>query len=614
LHQVIAQLAVRLCRQAPGHPLGYGPPPAPDLTPEATLLQLRSLFAALADIRRIATPYFHGDDRRAGRLLLAAVIGLEFGIVVLNVLFNEWNARFYNAIQEKNWDVFQYELLVFCGLAALFIAAAVYQLYLQQWLRIRWRHWMTEKYVGRWLTDSTHYRMRLTGDAADNPDQRIAEDLDLFADRAITIGVGFLGAIATLISFIAILWRLSGEAAIPVLGAIPGYLVWAALLYAIVGTTITHFIGKPLVWLNFNQQRLEADFRYHLVRMRENGEQVALLSGEEAERERLGGRFGKLVVNFRRIMGAQKRLTWFTAGYNQISVIFPFVVASPAYFAGTIQLGVLMQTASAFGSVQTAFSFFISAYPQLAEWRAVTQRLMGFEESIVAAERLQADSRIAIAEGNGALSLDDVLLRLPSDVPIVTADGISIDPKGATLVTGRSGSGKSTLFRAIAGIWPFGEGRISVGKGKKLLVLPQRPYLPFGRLDEALAYPNAPEDFTAAQLADVLRDVGLDPLVDRLAEEEAWPHILSQGEQQRLSIARAILAKPDILLLDEATSALDEPAEAKLYELLKQRLPSATFVSIGHRATLHSLHDSRLHLEPSADGLHKVKSVALSSA
>jgi putative ATP-binding cassette transporter len=574
------------------------------------VLQLRQLLAALADVRRIAAPYFYGDDRRAGWLLLVSVIALELSIVALNVMFNSWNARFYNAIELKDWTSFQTELLIFCGLAALFIAAAVYQLYLQLWLRIRWRQWMTAVYLGRWLRDAAHYRMRLTGDAADNPDQRIAEDLDLFAERAIAIGVGFLGSIATLVSFAAILWRLSDEAQTPVFGAVPGYLVWIALFYSIAGTWLAHLIGRPLVRLNFNQQRYEADFRYHLVRIRENGEQVALLAGEDAERGRLGGRFGTLVANFRRIMSARKRLTWFTAGYDQISIVFPFIVVSPAYFAGTIPLGVLTQTASAFGQVQGAFSFFVTAYTQLAEWRAVTERLIGFEDAIAAAERLRAGSQIKqVPASNVAVALDDLLLGLPSGEPLVTADKIVIVPGDNVLVTGRSGSGKSTLFRAIAGIWPFGAGKISIGKGNKLLVLPQRPYLPFGRLDEALAYPGTPADFGRGELAEVLKAVGLEMLIGRLDEEGSWPHVLSQGEQQRLSIARAILAQPDVLLLDEATSALDEPAEAKLYRLLMERLPRATLISIGHRATLHALHARRLELDPGSDGVYRVQPV-----
>ena len=576
------------------------------------MLPLRNLIAAFADVRRVATPYFHGEDRWPGRLLLAAVIVLEFAIVALNVMFNSWNARFYNAIELKDWNSFQTELLIFCGLAAVFIIAAVYQLYLQLWLRIRWRQWMTEKYLARWLREGTHYRMRLTGDAADNPDQRIAEDLDLFADRAITIGIGLLGSVATLVSFIAILWRLSAEAQTPFLGSIPGYLVWTALAYAVIGTWLAHLIGRPLVRLNFNQQRLEADFRYHLVRMRENGEQIALLAGEDAERERLGGRFAALVGNFRSIMTARKRLTGFTAGYEQISVIFPFIVVSPAFFAGTIPLGVLTQTASAFGQVQGAFSFFINAYAQLAEWRAVTERLIGFEDAIAGAERLEAESQIVRGDHPHALlSIDDLRLRLPSGRLLVTADDIVVEPNESVLVTGRSGSGKSTLFRAIAGIWPFGEGKIEIGKGKKILILPQRPYLPFGRLDDALAYPNAPKKFGAARLAEVLKAVDLAPLADRLDEEGPWPHVLSQGEQQRLSLARALLAEPDVLLLDEATSALDEPAEAALYRLIAARLPGTTVISIGHRHTLHALHKRRLDLNPDGEGQFTVRPAAI---
>ena len=576
------------------------------------MVHVRNLLAALDDVRRIAMPYFNSEDRWPGRFLLVGVIALEFSIVALNVLFNQWNARFYNAIEVRDWDAFQLEMLIFAGLAALFIVAAVYQLYLQLWLRIRWRRWMTEQYLVRWLHDATHYRMRLTGDVADNPDQRIAADLDQFADYAIRIGIGFLGSVATLVSFVTILWQLSNQAQTPWLGSIPGYLVWSALFYAVAGTWLAHLIGRPLVRLNFNQQRYEADFRYHLVRMRENGEQVALLAGEEAERHRLGQRFATLVDNFMQIMTARKRLIGFTAGYEQISIIFPFIVVSPAYFAGTIPLGVLTQTASAFGQVQNAFSFFVNAYAQLAEWRAITERLIGFEESAAQAERLRAAEHIERYEqGSDALTIDDLLLRLPSGAALVSAEDVVIKEDESVLVTGRSGSGKSTLFRAIAGIWPFGEGGITIGNGKKLLVLPQRPYLPFGRLDEALAYPEAPQQFGAARLAEVLHAVDLSRLVDRLDEEAPWPHVLSQGEQQRVSLARALLAAPDVLLLDEATSALDEDAEAKLYRLLETRLPGTTLISIGHRSTLNELHKRRLHLEPAVDGTHRLQPVAV---
>lgn len=574
---------------------------------------MRQILSTLAEVRRLALPYFRSEERWRACSLLAIVVSLELGLVGLNVIYNKWNARFYDSLQNKNWEVFKRELLFFSVLAGFFILVAVYKLYMQQWLRIRWRQWMNEKYLSRWLHDSAHYRMRLTGDVADNPDQRIAEDLEMFTQRTVELGLGLLSAIAMLLSFIVILWQLSGSMTVPLFGAetvIPGYLVWAALLYSVLGTWLTHVIGNPLVFLNFNQQRLEADYRYHLVRVRENGEQIALLNGEKAENRQLGIRFGRLVGNFFNLMRAQKRLTWFTASFTQAAVIFPFVVASPAYFSGSITLGVLTQTALAFGQVQNSFSYLVNVYAVLAEWRAVVQRLTGFERSIVEAEKLRSASAIQLSDSlENALRIRELEARLPSGVPVVLASDLVIENAERVLVTGASGSGKSTLFRAIAGIWPFGRGRVELGRGCKLLVLPQKPYLPFGRLDEALAYPDSPDKFGAAELGGALKAVGLDKLAGRLSEESSWPHLLSGGEQQRLSLARALLAKPDVLLLDEATSAVDEAGEVSLYRLLAERLPNAAVVSIGHRSTLKSLHGRIVNLEPSANGVFEAKAV-----
>jgi len=561
--------------------------------------------STLATIWRLAIPYFRSQDRKAGLILLTAVVTIELAIVGINVLINQWNARFYNALQDRNWDAFVNQLMIFCLLAGSYIILAVYQLYLNQWLQIRWRQFMTARYLGAWLEGGTHYRMQLAGDAADNPDQRIAEDVKQFIDGGsngvglLPIGLGLLNAVVTLGSFVIILWGLSESAPLTLFGwMIPGYLVWAALIYAAAGTLFTHLIGRPLTALNFNQQRYEADFRFNLVRTRENSEQIALLRGETAERKHLLDRFSSVVANWLRIMKRTKQLTFLTASYNQASVVFPIVVVSPAYFAGHLQLGGLTQTASAFNSVQSALSFFINVYRAFAEWRAVIERLSGFEASIAGAHALTARAEtIAVKSAPGKdVRLDGIEVTLPSGQPLVSADGITIAPRDQVLVTGPSGAGKSTLFRAISGIWPFGTGTVSVPAGAKAMTLPQRPYLPIGTLAAAVSYPSEPGAFDAAKVRELLAAVGLPALAARLEEPAHWNRMLSLGEQQRIGIARAILHAPDFLFLDEATASLDEPAEAALYKLLHERLPNATIVSIGHRSTLAAFHRRGLTL------------------
>ena len=573
---------------------------------------MRGLFSTLAIVWRIASPYFYSEDRRAGRILLAAVIVIELSIVGINVLLNSWNNTFYNALQDKDWNAFVYQLGYFCVLATIYILLAVYQLYLNQWLQIRWRRWLTQTYLERWLASANHYRMQLLGDAADNPDQRIAEDVKEFIDSGTTgvgilpIGLGLLNSVVTLGSFAVILWNLSGTAPLHLFGTtwvIPGYLFWAALIYAVIGTVLTHLVGRALTALNFQQQRYEADFRFNLVRVRENSEQIALLDGEQTERNRLLARFGNIVGNWLAIMSRQKKLTFLTAGYGQISSVFPFVVVSPAYFAGAIQLGGLMQTSSAFGSVQGALSFFVTAYRSLAEWRAVIERLAGFDESIANAKAAATSPPvITLAPSEaGIVSFKDLSVRLPHGAPLVTASGLSIKLGERVLVSGPSGAGKSTLFRALAGVWPFGSGTITVPKNARVMILPQRPYFPIAPLAAAVAYPAEPGTFDAGKVAELITAVGLPALASRIEEEAHWNRMLSIGEQQRLGIARALLYAPDYLFLDEATASLDEPGEAALYQLLDRRLPNATIVSIGHRATLAAFHKRRLAFNREGD-------------
>ncbi len=577
---------------------------------------MRGIFATLATVWRIASPYFlRAEDRWPGRILLAAVVAIELSIVGITVLLNAWNARFYNALQARDWGQFVYQLGYFCVLAAVFIALAVYQLYLNQWLQIRWRRWLTAVYLDHWLVGANHYRMQLMGDAADNPDQRIANDINQFIQLTLSISLQVLNAVVTLGSFMAILWALSAAAPLTIFGTrinIPGYLFWAALIYAVIGTGLTHLIGRALIALNFQQQRYEADFRFNLVRVRENGEQIALLEGDRAERERLLERFGNVVANWYAIMTRQKKLTFFTAGYGQVSTIFPYIVVSPAYFSGAIKLGGLMQTANAFGQVQNALSVFINAYTSLAEWRAVIERLEGFDQSIAAARAVSANQpAIALAPGDAsAVSFKDLSVRLPNGVPLVAADSLSIKLGERVLVTGPSGAGKSTLFRALAGVWPFGNGTIQLPKDAKVMILPQRPYFPIGPLATAVAYPAEPGEFDEGRIAELIAAVGLPGLAARIDDEEHWNRLLSPGEQQRLGVARAILHKPDYLFLDEATASLDEPSEAKLYHLLQDQLPQAAIISIGHRSTLFALHKRHLALAPAGDG-HRLRDASM---
>jgi vitamin B12/bleomycin/antimicrobial peptide transport system ATP-binding/permease protein len=567
---------------------------------------VNNIRTTLATVWRIAVPYFNSEDKWAGRGLLAAVIAIELGLVGTSVLFNQWRNRFYNALQEKDWDGFVREMIVFCVLATILVALQVYSLYLNQWLQIRWRNWMTTSYLGKWLHDADHYRMQLRGDAADNPDQRITDDVKMFVDSTLSLGVGLLNSVVTLFSFVIILWGLSAAAPLHVFGSdfsIPGYLVWGALIYSIFGTALTQWIGSPLVNLDFQQQRLEADFRFSLVRVRENSEQIALLQGEPAERERLSQRFSRVVANWYGIMSRTKRLTAFTQSFGQAAVIFPVILAAPAYFADKIQLGALQQTMEAFGNVQQALSYFVDAYRRLAEWRAVVARLDGFEKAISNAAALAASpgSIGKLSSPGGEIGLRELLVRLPNGTPMVSANNFSLRGGERVLVTGPSGAGKSTLFRAIAGIWPFGSGSISIPANASLMMLPQKPYFPIGPLHAAIVYPGEAESVSPDRVGEVLTLIGLPQLSARLDEEAHWNRMLSLGEQQRLALARALLHAPQYLFLDEATASLDEPSEASLYRLLEEKLPSTTIVSIGHRSTLKAFHQRNIVLVRDGD-------------
>ncbi len=580
---------------------------------------MKRLASTVVTIWRLSAPYYRSEDRWAGRILLAAVIGIELSLVALTVILNEWYNYFYNTLQNYDWDGFVHALLFFCLIATIWIVLAVYQNYLNLWLQIRWRRWMTQTYLRQWLNTANHYRMQLLGDAADNPDQRIADDLQMFVQNTLSIGIGLLSSIVSLCSFVVILWGLSADAPLHLFGSsftIPGYLVWAALLYAIIGTFLTHLIGWPLIPLNFQQQRFEADFRFNLVRTRENSEQIAALRGEPAERERHIDRFGLVVANWIAIMQRQKKLSFFTNSYSQASMVFPYVVVGPAYFSHLMPMGGLMQIANAFGKVQEALSFFVTTYRQIAEYQAVVQRLNGFEEAIVAGRDVALTPpaiEVLPHDDVDKIAIEELHVRLPDGEPLVDAAHITLSPAERVLVTGPSGAGKSTLFRAITGIWPFGSGRVRVPDDAKIMLLPQRPYFPVATLAAAISYPARAGTFEDPHIAEALAAVGLAEWSARLSEEGHWNRMLSLGEQQRLAIARALLQQPDYLFLDEATASLDEAAEALLYHMLQDRLKGTAIISIGHRSTLGAFHRRRIELVPE-EALYQVRDVPLVSA
>lgn len=571
------------------------------------------------DIWRLARPYWFSEDRWAGRGLLFVIVAMSLGMVGLTVLLNKWNNAFYDSLQNRDLNAFNHQLGLFCVLAGAYIVVAVYQLYLRQMLQIRWRRWLTDRFLDEWLADKVYYGLQMRHGETDNPDQRIADDIASFVNQTLVLSLGLLEAVVTLISFTGILWGLSGTVDLP-LGqysfSVPGYMVWVALGYSILGTWLTKRIGRPLIALNFNQQRYEADFRFSLVRFRENVEGVALYRGEADEAVLFRDRFGNVVRNWWGIMKQRKRLMWLTTGYGQIAVVFPFLAAGPRYFAGAIQLGDLMQTASAFGHVQGALSWFVDAYAELAAWKATVDRLISFSNAMEEIRALPQGARtldlVTGPEGHDGtggpggpggpeqgLRIRDLTLGLPDGGTLVRNFNLAVDPGQSVLISGPSGVGKSTLFRAIAGLWPYGQGTIELPASGRLFFLPQKPYLPVGSLRAVASYPTPAGGLSDADIREALTACGLGPLGALLDDARYWPQQLSPGEQQRLAFARLLLQRPDWLFLDEATSAIDEASQQELYRLLRTRLPNAALVSIGHRDSLAEFHTKQVVLAAS---------------
>ena len=574
------------------------------------IAKFKSFNAFVKRVVKLAMPYFKSEEKWKARGLLLAIILLNLGTVYMAVQFNDWNRVFYDALQAKDELVFWQQLTRFTYLAFASIAIAVYKFYLTQVLEMRWRKWMTTHYLQRWLSNQTFYKLELTRFTktastatnalnTDNPDQRISEDVNQFTTQTVSLCMGLLNAVVTLVSFVGILWALSGAFSFVLGGTnytIPGYMLWAAVVYCLVGSVLTHYIGKSQIKLNFFQQKYEADFRHHMVRVREYSESIALDKGEIVEKTQLDKRFTTVISNYLKLIKAQKNLIWFTSFFGQAAIIFPFLVASPRFFSGAIQLGQLMQISSAFGQVQNSLSWFVDSYSGLASWRATTDRLTSFDENMTASEAL-LPTQTAINTSSNSLSTNDLTLSLPNGIVLLAHAALNAQAGDSILLNGPSGSGKSTLFRAFAGIWPFSKGQIHMPANT--MFIPQHPYFPNGTLRDALAYPEPAAKYDDAALQTALTDALLPQLASRLDDTEAWGQMLSGGEQQRLAIARVLLKKPQWIFADEATSALDVEAENTLYKrlLASVLIAKGAIISIAHRPSVTAFHNTIWTLE-----------------
>lgn len=550
------------------------------------------------DVWYLTKSYWQSEEKKKAFFLLGCIIALTLGVVYMLVLLNQWNNSFYSALQNYDAKKIFDELIHFSWLAAIYILLAVYSYYLQQTLILNWRRWLTTRFIDIWLQNKTYYNLQMFGKDTDNPDQRISEDVRQFVEMTLSFGIGILKAFCTFASFVVILYNLSGSLSFTFMGktwTISGYMLWASLLYSVIGTYITHLVGRKLVKINFIQQKYEADFRFSMIRLRESAESVAFYRGEAQEGSVFKQRFKMLLDNFWKLVNKQKQLVFLNSGYSQIAIIFPFVVAMNRYLTKEVTLGGLMQVASAFGRVQDSLSYFVDMYSSIAQWQAVVMRLTYFgrhmHEVSQQAERFHVE-RFAAAD---VVEVSNMQINLPDGKPLLENISFTLHPGHNVLIKGVSGSGKSTLLRAISGIWPFVDGKIFLPERDKLMFIPQKPYLPLGTLRAALNYPgNKPIDDTELIYLMDLCQIGY--LKDKLDLEADWSHVLSVGEQQRLAFVRAHIQQPQWLFLDEATSALDEDTEATMYSLLQERLTQTTVVSVGHRSTLNKYHELVLRL------------------
>jgi putative ATP-binding cassette transporter len=545
--------------------------------------------------------YWQSEQRLFAYSFFIFVIIMSIALVGMEVVFNYWYNGFYDALQDYNKHSAFDLILVFIFLAAVFIVLAVYRYYLQQYLGLRWRRWLTDQYLNRGLEKKSYYYLENFDVRTDNPDQRIQEDIASLVSSSLDLSIGLIGSITTFIAFIYILWTLSGNLPIHIGSMtlnIPGYLVWVSIIYAIIGTFCTFKVGFPLVSLNFEQQRREANFRFALVDLRSHAEHVALYRGEHHQRNILGGLFTRVLDNWYAIILRQKLLLWFTAGYNQVSVILPLLVVLPNYFNKVFKLGGLMQALRAFGQIQEALSFLVNSYSQIAQWRAVIQRLLTFINNIsdVEEDAITQNHFVYHTQTADKISITNLSIHTPKEDRLLEKINVEFVHGKNYLIKGPSGIGKSTFIRTIAGIWPYGSGDVTLPAEKSIMYIPQKSYMPIGTLREALLFPDNISLISDEELVKVLRQCDLPELVARLQDVSMWSEQLSPGELQRIAFARVLIHKPDWVFLDEGTSALDLQHEAHMFELLKRELPNCSLVSIGHQPSVEIFHDHQFDL------------------
>ena len=545
-------------------------------------------------------------------ILIVANVGFQYGI-------NVWNRAIFDAIEKRESSTVLYLTSVFFPLAIGSVLLGVAQVFTRMGIQRRWRAWLTSSVVSRWLTNGRYYQLNLVGGDHENPEYRIAEDLRIATDSPVDFMAGVTSAFLSASTFIIVLWTIGGALTVTMAGSvltIPGFLVIAAVLYAAIASGSILTIGRRFVQVSEDKNHAEAEYRYALTRVRENGESIALLGGEAEERDGIDKTFTGVLRQWADLAGQHMRTTLVSQGSSTIAPVVPILLCAPKFLDGSMTLGQVMQAASAFTIVQSAFGWLVDNYPRLADWNACARRIASLMMSLDGLERAEIGDGVGRikrgeTEGDAMLSLKDLSVTLDDGTAVVDEAEVQVEAGERLLVAGESGTGKSTLVRAIAGLWPWGGGAINIHPDRRLFMLPQKPYVPVGTLRRAVAYPGAAEDWTVEQIGKALHKVGLDHLADKVEDEAPWDQTLSGGEKQRLAFARLLLHMPDIVVLDEATSALDEKSQDRMMEMLTKELPNATIVSVAHRVELEAFHSRKIVLERRKGGARLVRDIDL---